>query len=224
MQDRRELIQFFGAAYSITWGLAALLILAPETMEGLFGEMSTLSPVYFVAVYAPLISALSLTMLHRGPAAMITLISSLKPRLENIKFYLLVLLGWPILDTLALAVQSLVTGEPVEYLNLSLWYMAPVILLTTLVIDAGPIGEELGWRGYALPRLLRLFRSPLTVAIVLGLIWGAWHLPAFLISGTTQHDTGMGIVWLILGTTLSSVIMTYLFRKTGGAGLNDLDA
>jgi len=47
-------------------------------------------------------------------------------------------------------------------------------------------------------------------------IWGVWHLPAFFVAGTFQHDAGMGIFWLILGTTLSSVVMTWLYRRTRG--------
>jgi hypothetical protein len=78
------------------------------------------------------------------------------------------------------------------------------------------MGEELGWRGYALPRLLSGRLNSLTAALVLGIIWGIWHLPAFFIAGTSQHDDQMGIFWLILGTTLSSVIMTWLYIRTKG--------
>lgn len=48
------------------------------------------------------------------------------------------------------------------------------------------------------------------------MIWGVWHLPAFFVAGTFQHDPGMGIFWLILGTTMSSVVVTWLYRRTHG--------
>jgi len=116
----------------------------------------------------------------------------------------------------ALLLQGAITGEATASLDLGRWYMAPIVLVVTLIFDAGPLGEELGWRGYALPRLLAGRFSPLAAALVLGLIWGVWHLPAFFVAGTAQHDLQMGILWLIVGTMLASVIMTWLYRRTGG--------
>lgn len=215
-QSRRELIQYTILVFAVTWGIASILIIFPEAVEAVFGEMSTLSPVYFLAVYAPLMTAVGLTIAHNGRAEVLSLFLKLKPRLPSLPYYALVILGWPIVDSIALFCQHVITGESVEYLDLNLWYLGPTILVTTLLVDAGPMGEELGWRGYALPRLLTLFGSPLKAALLLGVVWGIWHLPAFFISGTAQHDLGMGIFWLILGTTLVSIIMTWLYQRTGG--------
>jgi membrane protease YdiL (CAAX protease family) len=213
---RRELLIFFGATFGVTWGIAAFALLIPNVLERLFGKLSTTSPLYFLAVYAPSLVAIVLTVFWRGWPSGLQLIGTLRPRKANLPFYLAVLLGWPILDRLALAVQGMVTGTPTAWLDFGRWYMAPVLILAQLAIDAGPLGEELGWRGYALPRLLSGPRSVLGAALLLGVIWGVWHLPAFFVAGTSQHDAHMGIFWLILGTTLSSVIMTWLYRHTNG--------
>lgn len=214
--NRRDLMRFFVLTYAITWGVALLYLALPDPMSRLFGEISPSAPLYFLAVYAPSLAALILTFQTDRLNGVVRLLSRLRPRLANWPYYLAVLVSWPLLDTLSLWLQHLITGEEVTYLALSEGYLLPGILLFALITDAGPLGEELGWRGYALPRMLQGSGSPLTVAIALGLIWGAWHLPAFFVAGTYQHDLGMGIVWLLVGTTLVSVIMTWLFGRTGG--------
>ncbi len=213
---RNELTLYFAAVFAITWGIGGLYVFLPEQMTNLFGAITLTSPIYFIAVYAPTISALVISLARRGIADAGTLLLKLRPKTASWPYYLAVLLGWPVLDSAALGLQSLVTGEPLATLEFKLWYLAPVVLVTALLTDAGPMGEELGWRGFALPRLLALFSSPLGVAIGLGLVWGVWHLPAFFVSGTAQHSTGMGIAWLIAGTTLTSIIMTWIYRRTGG--------
>uniref|UniRef100_UPI00286CF772 CPBP family glutamic-type intramembrane protease n=1 Tax=Salinibacterium sp. TaxID=1915057 RepID=UPI00286CF772 len=54
-------------------------------------------------------------------------------------------------------------------------------------------------------------------SITFGLVWGLWHAPAFLVSGTAQHDLGLGLFWLVMGTVSSSIIMTWLYRRTNGS-------
>jgi membrane protease YdiL (CAAX protease family) len=211
---RRELLLFFAATFGVTWGIAALLLLIPDVMTRWFGQFSTSSPLYFAAVYAPSGVAVVLTIFRHGWKRTLDLLATLVPQRSNVLYYVAVLSGGLVLNRLALLLQGVITGEPTPWIDFSRWYLAPVLLLSTLAADPGPLGEELGWRGYALPRLLAGRLSTLASAIVLGVIWGVWHLPAFFVAGTAQHDTGMGIVWLILGTIMSSVVMTWLYLRT----------
>ncbi|MBD5788242.1 CPBP family intramembrane metalloprotease [Cellulosimicrobium terreum] len=81
------------------------------------------------------------------------------------------------------------------------------------VLAVGPV-EEIGWRGYALPLLQRRF-TPLIASLVLGALWGLWHLPAFLFSGTAQ---GGWSVWpFLLGALALSVLMTGMFNASRGS-------
>jgi membrane protease YdiL (CAAX protease family) len=87
---------------------------------------------------------------------------------------------------------------------------APLLLFTTanIFVDPGPWGEETGWRGFALPRLLTRF-SPLTAALILGVIWGIWHTPAFFLSGLSQ--SGLNFGWFVSASTSLTVFMTWIY-------------
>jgi membrane protease YdiL (CAAX protease family) len=78
------------------------------------------------------------------------------------------------------------------------------------------VGEELGWRGYALPLLLEK-RSAVTASLILGVLWGLWHLPTFLVPGTPQY--GLPLPAFLLLTVEYSILMTWLFLHTKGSVL-----
>ncbi|MFN2302429.1 MAG: CPBP family intramembrane glutamic endopeptidase, partial [Anaerolineales bacterium] len=77
-----------------------------------------------------------------------------------------------------------ILGQPIDWsYGLSPAMIVPIGLLIWLV---GALPEEYGWRGYALPRLQRTF-NPLVAGLILGIIWGVWHLPLHFIETTTQY-------------------------------------
>ena len=82
-----------------------------------------------------------------------------------------------------------------------------------LAVIKGPI-EEFGWRGLALPLLQRKF-APIWAGLMLGIIWGLWHLPAFLLSGTQQ--SAWSFTPFLAGTVAVSLIMTSLFNASRGS-------
>ena len=59
----------------------------------------------------------------------------------------------------------------------------------------GPLSEEIGWRGYALERLQTRWNA-LTSSLIVGLVWALWHLPLFMMVGTSHHELGDPIHWL----------------------------
>src|SRR5262249_53139070 len=91
---------------------------------------------------------------------------------------------------------------------------ATLFATTLIVTNTGPLGEELGWRGYALPRLLERWNA-LASAIILGLVWTIWHVPAFFISGVMGQSLD-GFGWWALDTLALSVVITWLFVRAGG--------
>jgi membrane protease YdiL (CAAX protease family) len=96
-------------------------------------------------------------------------------------------------------------------LGQEVWY---VILANTVLTAVGQAGEEIGWRGYALPRLaarLGLARA----SLILGLIWACWHLPLFFVPGVSQ--TGQSFPVYLLMVPALSVAIAWLYGHTNGS-------
>ena len=87
-----------------------------------------------------------------------------------------------------------------------------VVALLFMTIK-GPV-EEFGWRGLALPLLQRKF-APIWAGLILGVIWGLWHFPAFLLSGTPQ--SAWSFTPFFVGSVAVSVIVTQLFNASRGS-------
>jgi uncharacterized protein len=104
-----------------------------------------------------------------------------------------------------------INGNVIDPFPFSPWYAVLPALLIALLI--GPV-EELGWRGVALPLLQRRF-APLWASLILGAVWGLWHLPAFLLSGTPQSAWSFGPY--VVGVLALSVMVTPMFNAARGS-------
>ena len=134
-----------------------------------------------------------------------------------------VALGLPLaMMAIAIAVSVALLGALTPQLTSSVLGVLLVEFVRILFLG-GPLGEELGWRGFALPRLQQ-HRTALTSSALLGVIWGLWHIPLYLVPGTGQHEllrTGTSPTFAIggfVGWTIGlSVLLTWLFNQTRGS-------
>lgn len=209
----RELIAYFGLAFAITWGLGAGVIFFRPQFEAVVGPLGPLitSWPYYVAVCAPTISAVLVSAVFGGPEGVKNLFRGLL-RAVRIPWLLASLLTIPAGYIVWGLMEGLIFGHGVSAsVDVhAILVGVPLMLFTTaqVFIDPGPWGEETGWRGFALPRLLTRF-SPLTAALVLGVIWSVWHTPAFLASGLSQ--SGLNFGWFLVGGTSLTIFMTWIF-------------
>jgi uncharacterized protein len=95
--------------------------------------------------------------------------------------------------------------------NGTLFLTQLAIFLPLLIL--GPLSEEIGWRGYALPRLQTRWNA-LTSSVIVGVIWGLWHLPLFMMVGTSQHELGIPFIGFLVGFIANSVFYTLLYNNT----------
>ncbi len=97
----------------------------------------------------------------------------------------------------------------------SLSLMSPAALLPTflIIMTSGPMGEELGWRGYALNELLKK-KNAFKASIILGFIWGFWHLPLWILSGYSGINLIRYIFFFLLGIVSLSIIITIFYIRS----------
>jgi membrane protease YdiL (CAAX protease family) len=232
---RHPLLAFFVLTFGLTWGLGACFALFPAQLTAVFGKVSVTNPLFIVAVYAPGISAIIVSGRIDGPAGVRRLLGGLLRWRIGVRWYLAILVGIPMLSAIAMLLSAALAQTP---LIVDHWYRlfllgpsgqqivraagagglwsAILVILGSFLADPGPLGEELGWRGFALPRLLK-GRSALSAGVILGIIWGVWHLPAFIIAGTPQNN--MSFPLFMIGVVALSVLMTWAFKGTGGSVL-----
>lgn len=130
----------------------------------------------------------------------------------------------PALALLGVAAHTLQTGAWPDFAPLGRFAAAPLTLLPFLVFILlfGPLPEELGWRGYALPKL-QTAHGALAAALLLGAAHAVWHLPLFFMEGSHQASLGFlsPAFWrYMVSVVFLSVIMSALFNASAGSTLS----
>lgn len=202
-----DLVAFFGLTFAITWGIGALLVLFPGLFAALFGPLSAASPAFVLAVAGPSIAATLVTLFREGFRGLGPLYRRLTHWRFGLRWYAVILVGLP----LAAYLSSLIAG-PERHHEFSTLSSVIGFLLLNLIL--GPIGEELGWHGYAFPRLLERF-TPLVASLILGAIWAVWHVPAFFLSGLPQASLALPL--FLVKTIFITILATWIFHHTKGS-------
>jgi membrane protease YdiL (CAAX protease family) len=203
-----SLVPFLLIAFGLAWGILALFILLPEQTAGIFGELTGQHPLFYLAVYAPAIAAFVVVAYHGGAGGLRRFLSRLFLWRGSLGWYAFLLVGIPLLFFAGSAVKGNLFTEPVPFAS----FQALVVAMLFMAVK-GPI-EEFGWRGLALPLLQRKF-APIWAGLILGVIWGLWHVPAFLLSGTPQ--SAWSFTPFFVGSIAISVILTAMFNATRGS-------
>jgi uncharacterized protein len=129
-------------------------------------------------------------------------------------WYLFVFVGIPVIAVLSVVVIPGVVGS-----FEGLGALAPLSVLGIYVYVlflGGALGEEPGWRGFALPRLQSM-HGPLLGSLILGPLWALWHLPLFW---TPWNElTVFNVVVFVLSTTCLAIMYTWVFNNTKGSVL-----
>jgi len=202
------LIPFLIITFGLAWGILALYIFLPEPMAGAFGELTGQHPLFYLATYAPAIAALVIVSVKGRWDGTRRFLSRLLLWRASMAWYTFLLIGIPLLFYAGALWKGLSPAELVPVSSLGAYLVA-----LGLFAIKGPV-EEIGWRGLALPLLQRKM-SPLWAGLVLGVIWGVWHLPAFFLSGTQQ--SAWSFTDFFVGTVALSLIATALFNASRGS-------
>lgn len=203
-----SLAPFLFISFGLAWGILGLFIFLPAPMTAMFGKLSGQHPLFFLAVYAPAIAAFIVVACRGGTAGSRRFLSRLLLWRCSPAWYAFLIIGIPLVFIGGSALKGNLFEEPFPFASLPAFIAAMFFMAIK-----GPV-EEFGWRGLALPLLQRKL-APIWAGLILGIIWGFWHLPAFLLSGTPQ--SAWSFTPFFLGAVAISVIVTRLFNAARGS-------
>lgn len=166
--------------------------------------------LFDIGLWGPAISAIFLTAVTRGKQGLKDLLHRLLLWRVPARWYLIIIFGWPAISILAALLHAQITKQPVG-IHWTVWTAAQTFLNSALILGFWAC-EEIGWRGFALPRLLNRWNA-LFSSIVLGAAWWLWHLPYFIGAGGINPAF---YPYLALTVTVS-ILMTWIFNHTKGS-------
>ncbi|MCK4899634.1 MAG: CPBP family intramembrane metalloprotease [Anaerolineales bacterium] len=151
-------------------GVIFVLLFAAGLVEGLF----------FLGTFGPGLAAILVTLLISGRTGVKELLGSLLIWRVAIQWWLVALLLPALIVLGAVYLFSLFGGPGLDFSRYQpLYSLIPMIILITLL---NGVGEELGWRGFMLPRLQSRYNA-LVSSLIVGFFWGLWHAPVYFIAG-----------------------------------------
>lgn len=211
----RQLAGFFALTFAISWAIWGALValsLGIDTTAGLVLNV--------IAMAGPSIAALILAV-AMGRGELQRLRDGFSPRRVSLPWTLIALILPLGMIAVAIAVSVGAFGAAVPVITVGVIGTLAVEFVRVLLLG-GPLEEELGWRGFALPRLQEQ-RSAFSSSVILGAIWGVWHIPLYFVSGTGQEETAasagstFAVTAFVVWTIGLSILFTWLFNQTGGS-------
>lgn len=196
----RRTAPFFLLTFAITWGLQLPGVLAQRGL--LPGSPDAYMPLVGLGIFGPLIAAAVLTHREGGKAAVRALFSGLcKWRVHPGWYVAALVLPGALLTALLFLLNLAGRKGPIEYFP-----AAPAVVFAVVI----SVAEEVGWRGYALPRLQERWGAFKASALI-GVIWYLWHIPMFLGLGVPLDL----IFVMLLYFTGGSLVFTWIYNGTG---------
>ena len=198
---------YFLIAYAFSW-----ITLIPYILSAWGLIQGDFTLVFALHTFGPTLAAIIMTSVIEGREGLHRLRQRIRQRIAGWQWYLFILVGIPALLLLGIIIQP---GTLASFQGLT-----PVILVSypvyyfAVFFGGGPLGEEIGWRGYALPRMQPRY-GPLWGTLLLGVLWCFWHLADFLTPVHGGFLTNFPMYFLEVMSL--AIIFTWVFNHTGGS-------
>jgi membrane protease YdiL (CAAX protease family) len=207
----RPLRSFFILAYFFSWCAFIPLALAKQ---GIIASVPAW--LHLAGAFGPMLSAVMVTAFTSGIAGLKELFGRMLRWRIGVGWWLVALFSPICLFMVSALINYFVTGTWLDFSRFGHIAEFPRLtwwagwLVWTLTFG---LGEETGWRGFALPRLQK--RSTANKATwILGLMWAAWHIPTFFYN---YELTVMSVLAFTVGILSGAVILTWLYNSTSGS-------
>jgi membrane protease YdiL (CAAX protease family) len=208
---RRPVVSFAVLAYMLSWAWWIPMALRGEVVRPGDGW-----PTHLPGLAGPAVAAVVVTALVDGRAGLRDLAARLT-RWRVGRWWWLLVVGTAALALLGVGV-AVVTGEPVPSLDEFASYSGigmiglPAVVAVAFLVNG--VGEEAGWRGFAVDRLLR--RHGLTrTALVVAVLWLGWHLPLFWMHDSFRSFGAAGTAGWGIALVAASLVLTWMYRDSG---------
>ncbi len=202
---RYPLLSFFTLAILISW-----LISLPSLLFDLpFKAFQT------AGAYGPFLAAAAVSAALGGDELR-ALFSRMTRLRFGLRWYLMAVFGYFVLYLLIAGIS----GAPLVQSLAGKWSLIFTLYLPALFTAylINPVGEETGWTGFALPHLQKRF-SPWLSAVILGAVWGVWHLPAFFVPSEMGAFNPVSFIFTVLGSILARILWTWVTNNARGSGI-----
>lgn len=210
---KNDVVVFVFLVYALTWAFWIPALVAKEN-----GGFSIFGPDQFlgqIGRWSPGIVAILLTMVFAGGQGVKKLLQPIAIWRVHIGWYAAAILLQPVIFLGSRLLDNLLGNSyriesPIESITAPLVFVIPVLIVSSF---PGSFAEELGWRGYALPRLQGKVGA-LIASVNLAVFWGVWHIPSMMYFGQTQV---LDIVIAVVNFIPITIIYTWLYNNTKGS-------
>ncbi len=215
---KNTLFVYFLLAYAVSWSIEIPIALAAQGMI----KAEFPYAIHYLASFGPMIAAIVVTVITKGGAGIRALLNGVVKWRVGVGYYFaaiafpLFFFGVSAFGTVLMqgSLPDLTLLGQTDYLP----YLGIPGALAVWLFSYG-LGEEVGWRGFALPHLQRT-RSAYASSLLLGVIWAGWHLPAFFYRDTyIAMGFIVGFPLLVVSVTFGSIFLTWLYNSTNGSTL-----
>lgn len=211
--DVKALVVFFALAYALSASWAICLAVAHLVVRRGAGW-----PTHYPLLLAPAIAAMVVTAWTMGRPGVRDLLARMARWRVPLRWWLAALspAAFLVIALMTMVVAGKALPDVADFGRFSGLPAIGLVGVLLLITFVGALGEETGWRGYALPQLQRQL-SPLTSSLILALLWFLWHVPQFFVIATYRDFNPVQYVGMLLGLTCGAVVLTWLYNRSGSS-------
>lgn len=193
--------------YILTWSVVIPMAL---TKHG-YAAINISRSLQIICTLSPGVVAIILTAIYFGKNSLKSLFKAIVKWRIKFKFYIIIIIVCIVLCGLSLLIFNWITGQsikPDEPYNFVFYFI--------LILFVSAFWEEIGWRGFLLPVLQEKY-SAIKSSLIIGFIWGLWHLPIYLAINPYGDKTIIYWLMMFFACVAISIIATYLYNSTKGS-------
>jgi membrane protease YdiL (CAAX protease family) len=205
IRESRSISIFIAVTFAITWLLLGIAVVSSQRNAD-----ASSAGLITLATLGPILGAVVATVLDSGWKGVRILLAQILHWKFRPIWYAIVLLGPAIVVLTSVGLSLALGGPRLPMPSLGIWLSIPIVFV---VMALAAWFEETGWRGFILPRLEKRY-GMLGAGLLIGLIWGFWHLPIWFIRGA-GFDSLPFPVFLVFTVCLST-IFAWIYTRTGG--------